>query len=241
MRRRTGLVETHAYAVLEADEVPYLGCTTERLVKVRNPHGTGEWKRRWGDNSLCWSLHADASRLMKFESRDDGVFHMTLDDFADHFSDVSVCNLTAPSAAPGFSGTASLATFSAAFTLTQPVASFKLLVPVAPDGSSIVQVSTYLNVVDCDRTSKDGARDQLWAIKVFADGVEVGGSGETVFNECSAHELAWRNATALATPLIQLTPSRQYTLALYSDAGHPLNVVITSATVGDRPVEVVLG
>ena len=49
--REVGLCGSHAYSVLSVREVRLRGSgAVERLVRVRNPHGTGEWQ---GYPHLC--------------------------------------------------------------------------------------------------------------------------------------------------------------------------------------------
>lgn len=45
-----GIVSSHAYAILEVAEVG-----TERIIKMRNPWGQGEWKGDWSDGSTKWT------------------------------------------------------------------------------------------------------------------------------------------------------------------------------------------
>ena len=95
---RTGLVATHAYAVLDVKNVP-IDCLcgvgvgvapgeTVKLVKLRNPWGTGEWHGAFSDKSCYWS--AEARETCKLEAAEDGVFWMTLTDFRRYFGSFSV-------------------------------------------------------------------------------------------------------------------------------------------------------
>jgi hypothetical protein len=249
----TGLVETHAYSVLEAEVVPYMACSSERLIKIRNPHGTGEWRRRWGDSSICWSINGDASAKVKFQAADDGVFHMDLDDFMEYVSGISICNLGRPSsrnesstvplahAAAAAAGTSrdarALAQWSARFKLTEKVASFRLNVPASAE-----PIWTSIGVVDC--SSSNGHRDGAsWALKVWCQDqdAEVGGSGETVFNESSCTELAWRPTATLATQGgVMLQPGKQYILAVYCNGTLPVDCLLLTSTAHEQPVQAAL-
>ena len=67
--REMGLCGSHAYSVLDLREVTlrdrhYTGLggverdgrlRSERLVRVRNPHGVGEWNGDWSDRSDKWA------------------------------------------------------------------------------------------------------------------------------------------------------------------------------------------
>ncbi len=245
----TGLVETHAYSVLEAEVVPYLMCASERLIKIRNPHGTGEWRRRWGDSSICWSINGDAAAKVKFQAADDGVFFMDLDDFMEYVSGISICNLGRPAsrkssstvslaqgaalAADTSKDVRALAQWSARFKLTEKAASFRLNVPASAE-----PLWTSIGVVDC--SSSDGYRDGAsWALKVWCttQDVEVGGSGETVFNEVSCTELAWRPTATLATQGgVMLQPGKEYILAVYCNGAIPVDCLLLTSTAHEQPV-----
>ena len=58
----------------------------ERLVKLRNPWGKGEWKGDWCDDSYKWTNKL--KRELNYQSDDDGVFFMTYNDFIKYYSDV---------------------------------------------------------------------------------------------------------------------------------------------------------
>jgi len=49
-----GLVEGHAYSLLEAHEIEHHGHPV-RLVKMRNPWGQKEWSGKWSDNDAVWN------------------------------------------------------------------------------------------------------------------------------------------------------------------------------------------
>lgn len=50
----TGMVFGHAYTVLGAYEINFLG-TVQRLVRCRNPWGSQEWGFEWSDDDLNWN------------------------------------------------------------------------------------------------------------------------------------------------------------------------------------------
>ena len=58
-------------------------------MKVRNPWGEGEWKGDWCDNSRLWTPSLRAQLNCKNEN--DGIFHMSYDDFRNVFTDVEIC------------------------------------------------------------------------------------------------------------------------------------------------------
>ncbi|TKA64903.1 hypothetical protein B0A49_11428 [Cryomyces minteri] len=70
---RKGIMERHAYSIMEAVEME-----GERLVKLRNPWGNTEWRGAWSDGSEEWN----GFWMEKLNHRfgDDGVFWMSYKD-----------------------------------------------------------------------------------------------------------------------------------------------------------------
>ena len=60
-----------------------------KLLKLRNPWGSGEWQGDWSDNSSLWTpaLRKQVGAIQG----DDGAFFIGLDDYLQHFSWTSVC------------------------------------------------------------------------------------------------------------------------------------------------------
>ncbi len=100
---KIGIAGSHAYSLLEAYELEKIGDdykvlqdgeesigrNVERLVKLRNPWGKGEWKGDWADNSPKWT--PNLKKELRFISQDDGVFYMTYNDFVKYYSDCQIC------------------------------------------------------------------------------------------------------------------------------------------------------
>ena len=84
MRSQTGLAPSHAYSLLTVKEAAGL-----KLVRIRNPWGTGEWRGDYSDDSRKWTQEA----LAAFRPRrvDDGVFFMPWDQMANWFMDICIC------------------------------------------------------------------------------------------------------------------------------------------------------
>ena len=63
-----GILGRHAYSVLSDHRVSLtccgIGCGSERIVRVRNPHGAGglEWRGKWSDTSIFWRCVSDAEK-----------------------------------------------------------------------------------------------------------------------------------------------------------------------------------
>lgn len=97
----TGLSGLHAYSLLAAYELKKVGSKYEllkpgdpkggnviKLVKIRNPWGTGEWKGAWNDNDSKWN-----PTLMKqvgHRKADDGIFFMPFADFKEFFDNYTI-------------------------------------------------------------------------------------------------------------------------------------------------------
>jgi len=104
-----GLVAGHAYSVLKAVEVTNskelhlfnvkLGVDlskgeSHRLVFVRNPWGSFEWKGQWSDKSSKWKEFPYIAKKLNFTDADDGAFWMSWTDFMSVFSMINVCDRT---------------------------------------------------------------------------------------------------------------------------------------------------
>lgn len=228
----SGLYESHAYSVLESAEVPYFGCTTERLLKIRNPHGTGEWRRRWGDSSVCWSINSQAGALLNQEKSDDGVFHMNLDDFIEHAGTISICNLS--------SDLGGLCHWRSPFKILEngdKTSSFRIHVP----SSAQSYVTCFFGIINCDPAVKhDGWNPHTWAFKIWQTSLQppvlVGGSIETVFNETSHTELSWQMTAGLASSAVRLVSGATYVMNVYSPKA--MTVCVTTAASGTSYVVV---
>jgi hypothetical protein len=84
-----GLLGNHAYAVLTAVEVG-----AHRLVNLRNPWGgSKEWTGAWSDSSKEWTQFPDVAKKLKHTAAADGVFWMTLADFAGVFTNLWILRL----------------------------------------------------------------------------------------------------------------------------------------------------
>lgn len=86
LAKEVGLIEAHAYAVLDVREHGDL-----RLIKMRNPWGRGEWTGAWSDKSDLWT--DELRRVFNHVDEDDGTFWMSAADFFHYFADVSVLSI----------------------------------------------------------------------------------------------------------------------------------------------------
>ena len=99
---RTGLCGNHAYSLLAAYEIVNeggkkraIGPTepsnpkNQRVVKIRNPWGQGEWNGSWGDSSTDWT--PELKQQLNYNKTNDGVFYMGFDDWRKYFYDYQMC------------------------------------------------------------------------------------------------------------------------------------------------------
>ena len=83
-----GLVAGHAYSILAAKTVAGF-----RLLKLRNPWGSFEWKGAWSDKSPQWGQHLDVGRALMPEGPvDDGAFWISWEDFSALYTNIDVCD-----------------------------------------------------------------------------------------------------------------------------------------------------
>ncbi|CAK9025513.1 unnamed protein product [Durusdinium trenchii] len=100
--REVGLCGNHAYSVLDVREIfdprfmgrelGYGGAQQDgmvRLLRIRNPHGVGEWNGEWSDKSAEWT--ESLSSELGCTGVDDGTFWMDYMHFLMAFQVVDVC------------------------------------------------------------------------------------------------------------------------------------------------------
>lgn len=99
MLKKEGLVAGHAYSVISALElterirgVPKPGGKTFRLLQLRNPWGSYEWKGKWSDKSKTWKKYKSIAKQVGHTDSDDGAFWMEYSDFKKTYTRINVCN-----------------------------------------------------------------------------------------------------------------------------------------------------
>ena len=81
----TGIVKGHAYTIINAYD-----CNEKiKLLKLRNPWGSYEWKGDFSDDSPLWTN--ELRKLVNFQSKDDGIFYMKIEDFLKYFPYTFIC------------------------------------------------------------------------------------------------------------------------------------------------------
>ena len=86
-----GLSPAHAYTFLKTYKVN-TDNGIERIVKLRNPWGNGEWSGAWSDSSKKWNQNTKKQCEYQ-EDRDDGVFYMSFDDFVKYYVTMGIVKL----------------------------------------------------------------------------------------------------------------------------------------------------
>lgn len=70
------------------------GSERVRLVQLRNPWGTFEWKGDWSDKSKLWKKNPHIAKAVGYIDADDGAFWMSFEDFEKTYSRINVCDRT---------------------------------------------------------------------------------------------------------------------------------------------------
>ena len=83
-------MDAHEYTLIGAKEITLDDCSTERLIKIRNPYGKKEWTGDWGDKSKKWTLKT--SQQVNGEDKDDGCFFISFKDFMAFFTLTTICH-----------------------------------------------------------------------------------------------------------------------------------------------------
>ena len=86
-----GLIANHTFSLVSALEKEING-EGVKLIKLRNPFGSGEWNGDWSDGSYKWN-EDNAKEKFGFNGKDvdDGIFWIDYDNFCKYFHDVCIC------------------------------------------------------------------------------------------------------------------------------------------------------
>lgn len=97
---KDGLHTGHAYSILDVKKATtgMLGTgTTFKMVKVRNPWGSGEWTGDWSDNSNLWNENSAVAKSCEHNPKgdnDDGAFWMSWEDYVKNWERIGVIDRT---------------------------------------------------------------------------------------------------------------------------------------------------
>lgn len=85
---KQGLVQGHAYTVVELKEVGGF-----RMICLRNPWGSFEWTGSWSDSSILWDKNPKVKKACKpdLDHTNDGMFWMEWSDFSSNFRKIDIC------------------------------------------------------------------------------------------------------------------------------------------------------
>ena len=86
---RDNIIRMHAYSIMEAREIQ-----GNRLLKVRNPWGEGEWRGAWSDGSEQWT--PEWMELLNHRFGDDGQFWISYEDLLREYSSFDRTRLFGP-------------------------------------------------------------------------------------------------------------------------------------------------
>ena len=86
---RNDIFRMHAYSIMEAREIK-----GQRLVKLRNPWGEGEWKGAWSDGSEQWT--PEWMTLLNHRFGDDGMFWISYEDLLRRYQSFDRTRLFGP-------------------------------------------------------------------------------------------------------------------------------------------------
>lgn len=114
MYRERGLSPSHCYSIVHVAAA--LGGTV-RLVKLRNPWGTGlKWKGAFSDEDFgSWTPEVKAEVGANDLGKDGGIFWMTLQDLRKYFNSITICSYRT-----GWVETRATATFPTSLQGVQP-------------------------------------------------------------------------------------------------------------------------
>ena len=85
-----GLSAGHAYTVLGVMEID-TGKEVEKVVRLRNPYGNGEFNGDWSDYSSKWT--PELKKKYNLVIKDDGDFYMAFKDFINYYITLGICKL----------------------------------------------------------------------------------------------------------------------------------------------------
>ena len=83
--KNLGIISQHAYSVLDALHFYDDSNNPVYLIKLRNPHGTNEWKGDWSDRSEKWTSKRVKTEAKYNGDENDGLFLINIQDYKRFF------------------------------------------------------------------------------------------------------------------------------------------------------------
>ena len=90
MNEEVGLSPGHAYTIYGIEEFNHNG-ENVRLIKLRNPWGSGEYNGDWSDSSSLWT--PELRKKYNSIEKNDGIFFISLEDFVNYYVTLSVAKI----------------------------------------------------------------------------------------------------------------------------------------------------
>ena len=88
--REVGIIDAHAYSLLEANPIVTEEKQKVRLLKLRNPWGFEEWNGDWSDHDdKNWT--ESLKKRMNFRAKDDGVFFIDFENYLGYYYNTTIC------------------------------------------------------------------------------------------------------------------------------------------------------
>ena len=85
-----GIIDAHAYSLLEAAPIVTEDKQKVRLLKLRNPWGFEEWNGDWSDkDNKNWT--SSLRKRLNFEAKDDGVFFIDFENYLGYYYNTTIC------------------------------------------------------------------------------------------------------------------------------------------------------
>ncbi|KAM3147402.1 hypothetical protein pb186bvf_000653 [Paramecium bursaria] len=86
-----GIASGHCYSILDLQEVVGSDGVQDRIIKMRNPWGKGEWTGDWSDDSQKWT--PELLKRLEVVKKDDGIFWIGIQDFCKNYSQLCVSKI----------------------------------------------------------------------------------------------------------------------------------------------------
>ena len=86
---KVGLIEGHAYSIIDFLKIKTRQEKEVFLFKMRNPWAKKEWNGDWSDESPLWD--PKTKNQVNYQDKDDGIFFINESDFFKFFDSVEIC------------------------------------------------------------------------------------------------------------------------------------------------------